>query len=123
MVSIVGLGKEKAVVDARQTFTIDGLPIGGIYASSFKSRWLDLPRNLVYSCESFNCTTALQIDECSTRGPKTAIFALKMFLLLKVYHNMVRRRVTISWLNKIDKTVKGTHVKVICKPFDEYCTD
>ena len=37
--------------------------------------------------------------------PQQGLFALKAFLLPKIYHHIVLRRVTISSLNEIDKTV------------------
>ena len=39
--------------------------------------------------------------------PQQRLFALKVFLLLKVYHHMVLGRITISSLHEIDKTVRG----------------
>ena len=111
-VSIVGSGKKKKMaVDVRQTITIDGLPIRVLV---LESRWMDLPRDLVYSL-ACRPTANLKskfvplLDRLTKASlkPQQRLFALKVFLPPKVYHRMVLGRVTINSLSERDKAVRG----------------
>ena len=109
-VSIVGLGKEKkTVVNARPTFTIDDLPIRAL---SRADGWTYLGISFTPEGRSTaNLKTKLVplLDRLTKAPlkPQQRLFALKVFLLPKVYHHMVLGRVTISSLNEIDKTIRG----------------
>ena len=95
-VSIVGLGKEKkTVVDVRQTFTIDGRPIRAL---SRADGWTYLGISFTREGRStanlkFNLVPLLDRLTKSLLKPQQWLFALKVFLLRKVYPHIVLERV------------------------------
>ena len=120
-VSIVGLGKEKkAVVDARQTFAIDGLPIRAL---SRVDGWTYLEILFTLQGQSvakLKSKLVLLLNRL-TKAPFQAI--VTSICLEGIPHSKSLPphnpgRVTISSLNEINKTVRGFVRQWIALPND-----